>query len=91
MHVQNDFDAGVFLQVALRGGAAAGVAFGVAGRIVQGGVVQGGDAGGVQHVCHHLSHRAHIQRGIAGAGGEIRVIVQLRMGLVGFGGVGVQN
>ena len=79
------------MQVALRRSAAAGVAFGVAGRIVQGGVVQGRDTCSVQHIGHHLPYRAHVQRRIACAGGKIRVKIQFGTGLVGFGGVGVQN
>jgi len=45
VYIQHHFDAGVFFQVAPRCLGAAGVTFGVAGGIMQGGIVQGGDPG----------------------------------------------
>ena len=45
LDIQHHFYAGVFFQVAPRCLGAAGVAFGIAGGIMQGGIVQGGDPG----------------------------------------------
>ena len=71
--------------------AAVGVAAGVAGVVVQGLIVQGVESGGVEGVCHHPAHSAHVEVPVGGAGAVAGAEPQPGREAVVLGGVGVHD
>ena len=87
--IQHDLYRRVALQIRLHARAAALIAVGVAGRIIERFVVQRADARRVEHLRHFLSGGTHIQRRAFAAGRVAGVKHGVRQGLVALGGVGV--
>ena len=71
--------------------AAVGIAAGVAGVIVQGLIVQGVEPGGVEGVCHHPAHGAHVEVPVGGAGTVPRAVPQPCREPVILGGMSVHD
>ena len=89
MYVHRHLDGGVGLQIPAAKSPRTGRRSRCTGRVVDGGVVNGPNAVGLQHPADLLPHRHHALLRVLGAGGHVRVVKAGEVLAVGLAGVGV--